>query len=407
VAEGDCDEALAELPAASVDAVVCDSPYGIDFQGERWDGQAIREAAARRAEEPMSAGEVYQAWCRTWAGRCLEAVKPGAHLAAFGSPRTTHRLACALEEAGFELRDTLIWLYGTGLPKSRKLRGGRATSLKPAYEPILLARRPPEGALERNLKAHGTGAINAAACRLEGRYPATSFSRMRRTVDRRRVPLAAQPASSTPRPTAPASPPARCGRQAGLFYCPKAGRAERDAGCEDLPRRRLDLSPNAQAASYKPPPAANTHPTVKPLALMRWLVGLVVPPDGLLLDPFCGYRPTARPPTRRSASASTPSKPRATTSRPSTGGAASPGSPLCSAASSRRPGPPGGARGGHPLGRARDLGAAADRLGRCRQDPHGRRSRVAGSSSPRCAGCPCRCCLRTSGCLSTTACTRP
>jgi DNA modification methylase len=288
VVAGDCVEALAALPAASVDAVVCDPPYGIGFQGERWDGQAIGEAAARTAEERMTAGEAYQAWCRTWACRCVEVLKPGAHLAAFGSPRTAHRLACALEEAGFEPRDTLIWLYGTGLPKSRKLPGGGASSLKPAYEPILLARRPPEGTLERNLKAHGTGALNADACRLEGRFPANvllshspgcgpgacesgcAARLVDAAADGTRVPSGSLPQASR------------------LFYCAKASRAERDTGCDDLPRRRLDLFPNAQADSYKPPPAANTHPTVKPLALMRWLVRLVVPPDGLALDPFCG-----------------------------------------------------------------------------------------------------------------------
>ena len=236
----------------------------------------------------MSAGEAHQAWCREWAAGCLRALKPGAHLAAFGSPRTAHRLACALEEAGFELRDTLIWLYGTGLPKSRRLDGGRATSLKPAYEPILLARRPPHGPVEHNLQTHGTGALNADRCRVEGRFPANVL--LAHAPECRPATCAAGCAArlvdaAADGVRAPSGSPRQASR---LFYCPKASRAERDAGCEALPRRRLDLFPNARAASYKPPPAANTHPTVKPLRLMRWLVRLACPEGGLVVDPFCG-----------------------------------------------------------------------------------------------------------------------
>jgi DNA modification methylase len=288
VIEGDCALALSELGAETIDAILTDPPYGIGFHGERWDGPAIREAAARRRGQRMGAAEAYQAWCRTWATECLRSLKPGAHLATFGSPRTAHRLACALEEAGFELRDTLIWLYGTGLPKSRRLPGGRATSLKPAYEPILLARRPPEGPLERNLEAHGTGALNADACRVEGRFPANVVvSHAPGCASGECAPgCAVRLVDATAGSTR--SPSGALPRVSRLFYCPKAGRSERDAGCERLPPRALDLFPNARAAPYKAPPAANPHPTVKPLALMRWLVRLVVPPGGLCLDPFCG-----------------------------------------------------------------------------------------------------------------------
>jgi DNA modification methylase len=288
VLEGDCIDALASLPAASVDAVVCDPPYGISFHGERWDGQAIRESAARKAGARLSWGEAYQAWCREWAAGCLRALRPGAHVAAFGSPRTAHRLACALEEAGLELRDTLIWLYGTGLPKSRKLPGGRGSSLKPAYEPILLARRPLDGPLERNLEAHGTGALEVHACRVEGRFPANVLLSHAPTCrgDRCAAGCAARVVDDAA--TAARVPSGSLRRASRLFYCPKASRAERDAGCEELPRQALDLFPNAQAGSYKPPPAANPHPTVKPLALMRWLVRLACADGALVLDPFCG-----------------------------------------------------------------------------------------------------------------------
>lgn len=288
VIEGDCVDMLSDLEAETIDAIITDPPYGIGFQGQRWDGPAIREAAARATGQRMSTGEAYQTWCRGWAAGCLRALQPGAHLAAFGSPRTAHRLACALEEAGFELRDTLIYLYGTGMPKSRRLPGGRATSLKPAYEPILLARRPPEGPIGRNLEANGTGALNADACRVDGRFPANvvvshapgcGFGECTADCAVRLVDVAA---GSTRAPSGRLRPVSR------LFYCPKASRKERDAGCGHLPRQALDLFPNARAAGYKAPPAANPHPTVKPLALMRWLVRLACPEGGLVLDPFCG-----------------------------------------------------------------------------------------------------------------------
>src|ERR1700709_1258235 len=99
-------------------------------------------------------------------------MKPGAHLLAFGSPRTWHRLTAGLEDAGFEIRDTLMWLYGSGMPKSRRYTGDRATALKPAFEPMILARKPPVGTVGENVQMHGTGLLGVGECRIGDRHPA-------------------------------------------------------------------------------------------------------------------------------------------------------------------------------------------------------------------------------------------
>ena len=127
VHHGDCLEVLATLPDASVDAVVTDPPYGLGFMGREWDD--------------LPPGE-------PWARGCLRVLKPGGHLLAFGGTRTWHRLACAVEDAGFEIRDSIAWLYGSGFPKSRNLDGeweGWGTALKPAFEPIVVGRKPLAG----------------------------------------------------------------------------------------------------------------------------------------------------------------------------------------------------------------------------------------------------------------------
>src|SRR6478752_155834 len=117
--EGDCLEVLGELEPESVDAIVTDPPYGIGFQNEHWDSSALREAAARAGHERLSPNQAFEAWCRIWAEGCRRVLKPGGFLAAFGSPRTFHRLVCGIEDTGLEIRDTLMWLYAEGMSKSR------------------------------------------------------------------------------------------------------------------------------------------------------------------------------------------------------------------------------------------------------------------------------------------------
>ncbi|HEY7953447.1 MAG TPA: site-specific DNA-methyltransferase [Solirubrobacteraceae bacterium] len=269
--EGDALLTLAKLPDASVDAIVTDPPYGIEITGEAWDGLAIRQAV-RREGEALSTGAALERWTQVWAAQALRVLKPGGHLLAFGAPRTFHRLVTGVENAGLEVRDQLLWLFGQGLPKSHRLAGGLGTTLKPAYEPILLARAPFAGSTTGNLAEWGTGALNIDATR----------------VVSARVPEGAWPTNVT-LSHAPDCPIRMLDQgdtgRSRLFYCAKAPRKEREAGCEQLPAR---LSALYTGRSRSPRVVRNIHPTVKPLELMRWLVRLITPPGGLVLDPFTG-----------------------------------------------------------------------------------------------------------------------
>jgi DNA modification methylase len=274
--EGDATALLATLPAAGVDAVVTDPPYGIGFQGHAWD----RPHSAATSDASPSGHDGYRAWCAGWASECLRVLKPGGHLVSFGAPRTAHQLASGVEAAGFELRDTLMWLFGQGFPKSRNLTGvwaGWGTTLKPAYEPILLARKPLDGTTQQNADSHGAGAINVDDCRDEhGRWPPN-------------VVLSHSP-GCTEKNCAYDCPLGLLGTRARFFYTPKANRRERDAGCDGLAARAIDTFKIGAAAERKAArePIHNFHPTVKPIALMRWLIRLVTPVGALVLDPFCG-----------------------------------------------------------------------------------------------------------------------
>lgn len=271
--EGDAVLALSKLPSCSVDAVVVDPPYGISFAGNAWDGEAIQQAVS--AGELPSANEAFARWTRVWATEARRILKPGGHLVAFGAPRTVHALTRGVEEAGLEIRDQLMWLYAQGMPKSRLLAGGLGTTLKPAYEPIVLARAPFTGTTPRNLKAWGTGALNIDGARVDGRWPAHV--------------LLSHAERCKPARCAPECPVGLLERQREdlslMFFCAKATRAEREAGLEQFPVRSAQL----YTGKTRPPRLrANQHPTVKPLAVMAWLVRLVTPPGGTVLDPFTG-----------------------------------------------------------------------------------------------------------------------
>jgi DNA modification methylase len=270
--EGDSLTLLKTLPAASVDCVVCDPPYAISFTDAAWDGRTIQAHAKH-----LSPAAAFSAWTEAWAAECRRVLKPGGYLLAFGAPRTFHRLTVGIEDAGLAIRDVLMWLNIQGFPKSRRLPGGRGTALKPAYEPILCARAPLAGTTAANLNAWGTGTLNITAAGIgeppywptnvilshaDGCMP-TCCSRLCpvRGLDRQR------PGATR------------------HFFCAKATREEREAGCAALPKQQAELF------SGKRRPARlrrNTHPTVKPISLMRWLVRLACPPQGIVLDPFAG-----------------------------------------------------------------------------------------------------------------------
>ncbi len=291
---------LPTLEAASVDAVITDPPYGISFAGMKWDRpkrlDPVRPPGRRRS--PANPSAAFHGFCAEWASQTLRVLKPGAHLAAFAAPRTAHLLACGLEAAGFELRDTLMWIQGQGYPASRPLPNGWGTGLKPAYEPIVLARRPLDGTLKQNHSVYGTGALNIDACRITSGQPRCAskgrrHAGTRAACDRGRWPanlLLSHARACAASRCEPDCPIELLGERHRYFYAAKAPRREREAGCERLPRRTIQTFKIGATGEQKARdcPVANIHPTVKPIEVMRWLVRLLTPPGGLVLDPFTG-----------------------------------------------------------------------------------------------------------------------
>lgn len=276
---------LAKLPASCIDAVVTDPPYGIGFGGASWDGGV--------GNRQLSTGEGFERFSEAWARQVLRVLKPGGHLVSFGAARTGHRMTAGLEDAGFEIRDQLTWLFSSGMPKSRRLPGGRGSALKPAHEPIVLARKPlavvggTKQSIVSNDAQFGTGTLGVDATRIprlpgdpapEGYWPANVVL----SHDLQCQGGACVSGCSVPLIDRMHSASQRLSR---IFYASKATRAEREAGLEGLERR---VRPVFSASPGVSRPRANIHATVKPLELMRWLVRLVAPAGGLVLDPFAG-----------------------------------------------------------------------------------------------------------------------
>ncbi|BCI69995.1 hypothetical protein SPKIRA_08250 [Sphingomonas paucimobilis] len=341
VLHGDCRALMAEMEGCSVDSVVTDPPYELGFMGREWDSTGVAYDVA------------------TWA-EALRVLKPGGWLVAFGGSRTYHRMACAIEDAGFEIRDQIMWIYGSGFPKGGN-RDGKGTCLKPAHEPIVLARKPLIGSVARNEAAFGTGALNIDACRIHaddaqggaytvkrlkpgatlektggnwrpedsdvlyhgemkaGRWPAnivhdgsddvvggfplTTSGLMKGGTRRAAQDYPGSVCYGTfGGDAATTDTYADSGSAARFFYCAKASKADRDEGLSAFAPQAFVQFQTGNGESGKASSLSdgretqyrNTHPTVKPEALMRWLVRLITPTGGLVLDPFTGSGSTGK-----------------------------------------------------------------------------------------------------------------
>lgn len=315
---GDCREVLRGIAEASIDSVVTDPPYSLVSIGKRFgksgsaptkDGDVYARASAGFMGQQWDTGETAFA-VEFWA-QVLRVLKPGGHVVAFSGTRTYHRMVCAIEDAGFEIRDQLAWAYGSGFPKSHNHHGdwkGWGTALKPAWEPIVLARKPLAATVAETLLAHGTGALNIDGCRvgaeggtrgydagpsvgilgngLNGSFgkPVPGLGRWPANIvhDGSDEVLAAFPdAPGQLRVVTGAERSKRTVNAYGDFGESRNGADPRgDAGSA----ARFFYGAKADADDR----LGSKHPTVKPVDLMQWLCRLVTPPGGRILDPFAG-----------------------------------------------------------------------------------------------------------------------
>lgn len=345
---GDCRYILPTLPENSVDSIAVDPPYELGFMQRGWDRTGIAFDIGMWRES-------------------LRVLKPGGHLISFGGTRTYHRMACAVEDAGFEVRDQLIWIFGSGFPKSLDIERaidtkfcvqpgrhywtveampnddkarkgdhvcdstavgrqheGEGTALKPAHEPIMLARKPLDGTLVENVLRWRTGALNIDACRVA--YASDADKQQAHVnalgpVERAQTSKAIyeggkQTADFADTHSEIGRWPANmlhdgsaevvdvlAGRER-YFYCPKATKQDRDEGLDGLPARTAAecVDRTADSAGMNSPRAGagrtsgtrNHHPTVKPTSLMRYLCRLITPPGGTVLDQMAGSFSTGK-----------------------------------------------------------------------------------------------------------------
>jgi site-specific DNA-methyltransferase (adenine-specific) len=297
-------DVLPHLPDNSIDAIVTDPPYELGFMGKSWDNSGIAYSV--------------ELWTE-----CLRVLKPGGHLLAFSGSRTYHRMVVAIEDAGFEIRDMIAWVSNKTFPKSHNVEKstsdptwqGWGTALKPTVEPIVMARKPLIGTIAANVLEYGTGAINIDASRIKttdsfgggakgssgfaanydaagwtagselGRFPANII------LDEHTAELLDEQSEDT-------------SGASRFFYVAKASKKDRNEGLDELEKvvtgsfdGNADLN-NARKIGANPErknqPRQNFHPTVKPTTLMQYLITLVTPPHGTVLDPFAGSGSTGK-----------------------------------------------------------------------------------------------------------------
>lgn len=321
ILHGDCLEVMETFSDNHFTSIVTDPPYGLKFMGKKWDHGVPG----------------FDFW-----KEMLRICKPGSFLLAFGGSRTYHRLACAIEDAGWEIRDCLMWLYGSGFPKSHNNFGieGYGTALKPAHEPIIMGMKPLDGTFAQNVKKWGLGGLNIDGSRIshneksklvrrnskdkfwigkkrittldlnKGRWPANILlnEESAKQLDEQSGVLKSgkvKPLDNKSKNSIYSSRKkaninnfeSTSGGASRFFYCAKASPSERNEGLDHLPigqsiggggTNNTEDDVCEKYGSIKHP-SKNFHPTVKPLKLMKYLINLIMPPEnGLLLDPFAG-----------------------------------------------------------------------------------------------------------------------
>ena len=351
--QGNILDMLEVIEADSIDSIVTDPPYELNFMGKGWDNAGI-------SFNP-----------NTWK-QCYEVLKPGGYLLAFGGSRTYHRIACAIEDAGFEIRDTIMWLYGSGFPKSLNIGtaidkkngveskvvgigksgsnskafnlteeqekagtgilageysikqaqnkwNGWGTCLKPSFEPIIVARKPFKGSLVDNVIENGVGGINIDECRVgteeqtvSGRFPANTILTYDETDFDEVCGGFPYTKTGSIKPHINKSNGicnfntqnktinyfnGDSGSASRYFYCAKASKKDRDEGLDSFNNETVNdgrQTPIDNPFQRGETPRKNTHPTVKPTELMQYLVRLVTPNNGIVLDPFNGSGSTGK-----------------------------------------------------------------------------------------------------------------
>jgi len=355
---GDCIEQMQKLidDGVQVDSIITDPPYHLTSIVKRYSKENSAPPTSKSmggAFVRVSKGFMGKEWDggdiafrpETWE-LALKLLKPGGYILAFSASRNYHRMAVAIEDAGFEIRDQMMWLYGSGFPKSLNLGNGWGTALKPAHEPIVMARKSLEGTNKQNMEKYGVGGINIDGCRIEGevKHPpnnpdfrdAAKQAMAKGGVDKlsfgqdRDAPIKRKTTNRKSRSKdgvwtdgnsgmkaegsqfADADPKGRFPANvmhggletewAKYFYCPKVSKAERNQGLEDFPIKKSkggggtsndtwyedDVNSASGKFGSEKAPSKNTHPTVKPQELMKYLCRMVTPKGGTVLDIFMG-----------------------------------------------------------------------------------------------------------------------